>query len=164
MVLPLPKLVPTVSPCYLKRRRGGPTAFLRNVGSFHVLYERQKELLAWAAQAGAKAAGPVYFIYHDDSAVTPEEELRGDVCLPLQELVPGSGAVTTRVVEEALCACVLYEGVNTRGPSLWGVVYEWLEKNGWTEAAAPEKHQLLHDEDLGDMDDAFELCVPVKRA
>lgn len=163
-MLPLPKLAPTISPCYLRRRRGGPTAFLRNVGSFHALYERHGEILEWAKKAGAKPAGPVYFVYLDDSAETPEEKLRGDIALPLQEMVPASGGVEVRMVEEALAACVLYQGNAGRAPSMWGVVYDWLERNGWKEATAPEKHQLLHDEDLGAMDDSFELAVPVERA
>ena len=163
MPLPLPRLAPTVSPPYLRRRRGGPVAFLRHVGSFHALYERQHVLLAWAARVGAKPSGPIYFVYHDDSAVTPEERLRGDVALPLHEEVPASEGVEVRRVEPALCACVLYQGNASRAPSMWGVVYEWLEKNGWREAAPPEKHQLLDDADLGEMDDSFELAVPLTR-
>lgn len=164
MPLPLPRLAPTVSPPYLRRRRGGPVAFLRHVGSFHALYGRQHALLAWAAKAGARPAGPVYFVYLDDSAVTPEADLRGDVALPLHGMAPGSEGVEVREVEPALCACVLYQGNASRAPSMWGVVYEWLEKTGWKEAASPEKHQLLDDADLGEMDDSFELCVPVAKA
>jgi len=154
---------PNVSPVFLKYRWGGFVAVLHNRGSYHVMYERHKELMDLAQKNKLTILGPPYFVYYDDSSEVPEEDLRGDICLPVAEDHINNYALEMHKIEPTLTASISFSGPAMQAPAMWRKIYDWLEKNGWEEAAPPEKHQFLYDENLGEMDDAFEIMVPVRK-
>ncbi len=156
-------LSPSVSPIFLKYRRGGFVAVLENRGSYHVMYERHTEIIDQARKNNLTILGPPYFIYYDDSSEVPEENLRGDICLPIAEDRCVDKDLQIRRVESTLTAAISFSGPAMQSPAMWHTIYGWIEKNGWEEAAPPEKHQFLYDENLGEMDDAFEIMVPVRK-
>ncbi len=118
-------------------------------------------LCAWAGPRGVDMS-TTYIIYHDDPAVTEEQKLRLDVCVPIGEDAQVAGEVCETVIEGGTYAVGRFVlGTDEYGQA-WAYMYsEWLPGSGYrpANAAAFERYSGGCGED-GKM--PVDICVPVE--
>jgi AraC family transcriptional regulator len=140
-------------------------AYIRYVGPyagdsklFEGLFGR---LCAWAGPRGVDMS-TTYIIYHDDPAITEEQKLRLDVCVPIGEGTEVSGEVCEAIIAGGTYAVGQFVlGTDEYGEA-WAYMYsDWLPGSGYrpAEAASFERYSGSCGED-GRM--PVDICVPVE--
>ncbi len=140
-------------------------AYIRYVGPyagdeklFEGLFGR---LCAWVGPRGVDMS-ITYVIYHDDPAITDEQKLRLDVCVPIGEEIGVSGEVCEGVLEGGTYAVGRFVLGTEEYGAAWAYMYsEWLPQSGYrpADAAAFERYSGSCGED-GRM--PVEICVPLE--
>ena len=140
-------------------------AYIRYVGPyagdeklFEGLFGR---LCAWAGPRGVDMS-TTYVIYHDDPAITDEQKLRLDVCVPIGGDVEVSGEVCEGVLEGGTYGVAHFVLGTEEYGAAWAYMYsEWLPQSGYrpADAAAFERYSGSCGED-GRM--PVDICVPLE--
>jgi AraC family transcriptional regulator len=140
-------------------------AYIRYVGPyagdaqlFEGLFGR---LGAWAGPRGVDMS-TTYVIYHDDPALTDEQKLRLDVCVPIGEGIEVSGEVCEAVIAGGTYAVGHFVLGTDEYTSAWAAMYsDWLPGSGYRPADVSPFERYRGDcGENGSM--AVDICVPVE--
>jgi AraC family transcriptional regulator len=107
-------------------------ASLSFTGPYDQTEDMMDELMGWLMRAGHPYSAPPFAIYYDDPDEVPDEELRAEVCLPLEERVRGDEEVDIKDAPSALMACATHEGPYEDIPDTYEKIFAWIEDNGRT--------------------------------
>jgi len=139
-------------------------------GSYEQSGDRLDDLLAWVLRAGHPWSGSLIGIFYDDPEKVAEDDLRGEVAVPVDEDCDGDDRVARKSLPGAEMACLTYEGPITGIGSAYHEVFEWLRASGWQfreELGTRELYKRLPEEKVeGQPTGGFliELQVPVQKA
>jgi len=117
------------------------------------------KLFAWLGEQNLQPAGASFGIYYDDPAKVPAEQLRSELCVPIDAKVKGTGEITVRDIKKFKAATIVYQGDASITPA-YNEVYDWLRAQGYRDAGAPlEVYLSMPGEEL-----RAEVFVPIVSA
>ncbi|MFW6457430.1 MAG: AraC family transcriptional regulator, partial [Planctomycetota bacterium] len=122
--------------------------------------DKLDELMAWLLRVGHPYSGRPFAIYYDDPAEVEEEDLRAEVCLPINEECEPEGEVERKTVEGGDFASVIHEGSYAGLDDAYDEIFDWLEENGYQmdeEMGTREVFEVL----MGEVDSIEEVRTDV---
>lgn len=140
-------------------------AYVRYIGPyagdtklFENLYSR---LFAWAGPRGVDTS-TTYILYHDDPAVTEENNLRLSVCVPIGSGVEVSGEVCEMEIGGGNYAVGSFEVKSDEFGDAWNYMCgEWLPSSGYQPADSAPFERYGADCETKDGKMKVDICVPV---
>ena len=114
--------------------RGYPArrvATVRHVGPYRDIGAAFARLAGLAGPAGLLSGGPMMGIYHDDPEVTPEDELRSDAALVVDEGASLPEGLTEVRIPAGRYAVTVHVGPYAGLPEVWSrLMGRWLPGSG----------------------------------
>ncbi len=114
-------------------------AFMRHVGPYRDVGDTWEKLFAWAGPRGLLGPKLRYLgICHDDPEVTPEDKIRYDACLVVDESFEPEGDVGVQNIPEGQYAVTTHEGPYEQlGDTYARLCGQWLSASGRELAPSP---------------------------
>jgi DNA gyrase inhibitor GyrI len=137
-------------------------------GSYGQTEERLEELMSWLLRAGHPYSAPPMALYHDDPAKVAEDELRGEVCLAVEERCETTDEVEMKEVAGQQVAALEAEP-DADPASLYPQMWDWLSENGYSYVEGAPTRVLYHfavadsDSESAELT-SIEVQVPVEKA
>jgi DNA gyrase inhibitor GyrI len=137
-------------------------------GSYGQTEERLEELMSWLLRAGHPYSAPPMALYYDDPAKVAEDDLRGEVCLGVEEQCEVSEGVEMRKMPAQQVAALVADP-ETDPASLYPQMWDWLAENAYSYVEGAPTRVLYHfavaDSDAESADlTSIEVQVPVEKA
>ena len=136
-------------------------------GSYGQTGDRLDQLMSTAMRAGYPYSAPPMCIYYDDPAKVAEEELRAEVCLPMEEAYEGEGDIVRKTLRGTEVAYTMYEGEREGVVAVYQELFEWLCENGYRyreEQGCREIFHRLYGQVESPQECLSEVQVPVEKA
>jgi effector-binding domain-containing protein len=130
-------------------------------GSYEQTQEKLDELMSWLLRAGHPAAGAPMGLYYDDPAKVAPDDLRAEVCVPIEESCEPTEDVRRKELPAVRVASAMHQGPYHEVPSLYEQIFEWMRENGLQyDGTMPtrEVFRKLH----GEVKDAAEYITEVQ--
>lgn len=114
-------------------------AAVRHIGPYKECDEAWKKLCAWAGARGIlKPGAKMMGVSYDDPEVTPENELRYDACVTVDDTIESSGEITIRVLSGGEYAVATHVGPYAKLIETYNKLYgEWAPQSGRVVKQAP---------------------------
>lgn len=100
-------------------------------GSYDQTQTKLDRLMSWLLRVGHPYSQPPMALYYDDPAQVPEEELRAEVCLPIEEECEGEEDIERKELPAVTVAYTVHKGPYHQIPPLYEEIFEWMEENGY---------------------------------
>ncbi len=100
-------------------------------GPYEQTPEKLDALIAWLLREGHPYSAPPLCIYYDDPREVAQEELRAEVCLPVEEDCQGDDTMVRRTLPGGEFACALHHGPYSGIQELYEQVFAWVGENGY---------------------------------
>jgi AraC family transcriptional regulator len=148
----------------IKRVEPMRVAFVRHVGPYIACGKAWEALCEWAGRKGLLVPGATFLgLSYDDPGVTPEEKLRYDACLVVDDGVEAEGDVGIQEIHGGEYAVIThkgpYENLNKTYARIMG---EWLPRSGREASANPSFEKYLNfPDDTAPEDLVTEIHVPL---
>ena len=133
-------------------------------GSYDQTQDRLDDLMAWMLRAGHPYSGRPMGLFFDDPEKVDVEELRGEVCLPVEEECEAYDEVERKVLEGATVAAATYTLSPDRVKEGYREIFAWIGENGFAydaEKPCREVYHLIHGEVETPEETVVEIQVPV---
>jgi len=130
-------------------------------GPYEQTGDRLDELMAWLLRAGHPYSAPPFCIYYDDPEQVPEDELRAEVCLPIEEQCDGDHTVTRKTVPGGEFACLVHTGPYEGIREVYRHLFDWMQQNGYRHLVELGTREVFH-KILGQVDSVEELVTEVQ--
>jgi effector-binding domain-containing protein len=140
-------------------------AYRHEHGSFVRIPDTLQELLAWLAERGLEAAGPVGAHFFNDPQRTPEEHYDWEVFVELTGPAAATDAGArfgVRRMPSALMATVVHRGPHATIDAAYEALHAWIEAHDYR-MAGPSEEIYLSEPDAPPTDVVTEVRVPVAR-
>jgi AraC family transcriptional regulator len=140
-------------------------AFIRHVGPYSSVGATHGRLMTWAGQHGLFRPGTLHIgIPLDDPEVTPEEKLRYDCCITVDDSVQPEGEVGIQTVAGGPYAVATHRGPFRQVGETYRLLYgQWLPASGREPRNAPSlvicKNSPM---DTAPEDLLTDVCVPLE--
>ncbi len=89
------------------------------------------ELMSWLLRAGHPAAGAPMGLYYDDPSKVADDDLRAEVCVPIEEFCEPTEDVRRKDLPAVKVACAIHQGPYHEIPKLYEQIFEWMGENGY---------------------------------
>jgi len=89
------------------------------------------ELESWMRSKGVRAAGNPFALYYDNPEGRDPEELRSEVCIPVEAPFPSSERVKFKEFPQTEVAETRHLGPPEKFAETYGPFLEWLLNNGF---------------------------------
>lgn len=100
-------------------------------GAYTQTGDRVDELIAWLLREGHPYGAPPLCVYYDDPQKIPEQDLRAEACLPVQERCEASGDVERKSLPQVEVAFALHNGPYSEIGGLYAEIFAWIAENGY---------------------------------
>jgi DNA gyrase inhibitor GyrI len=133
-------------------------------GSYDQTQDRLDDLMAWMLRAGHPYSGRPMALFYDDPENTPTEELRGEVCLPIEEACEGYENVERKTIEGTTVATATFTLPPERVKEGYQEVFTWMDENGFKyveDHPVREVYHLVYGEVENPEETVIEIQVPV---
>jgi effector-binding domain-containing protein len=140
-------------------------AYRHEHGSFVRIPDTLEELLAWLAERGLEATGPVGAHFFNDPQRTPEEHYDWEVFVELSGPAPATGAGArfgVRRMPSALMAAVVHRGPHATVAEAYEALHDWIASHDYR-MAGPSEEIYLSEPGTPPDDLVTEVRVPVAR-
>lgn len=140
-------------------------AFLRHTGPYHESGETFQKMMCWAFEKGL--FGPdtkILGICHDDPEVTPEDKLRLDCCVSVDDTFQPEDEVAVQEIPRGEYVILTHRGAYSGLASSYGWLYgEWLSTSGRELANRPPLEVYLNNPaDTPENELITEICILLK--
>lgn len=153
----------------IKTKHVEPTAVVTK--SFQGPYDQTEdildELMGWIMRVGHPYSSPPLAVYYDDPAQVAEEDLRGDVCLPVAEVVEGDDQAQVKELPETEVAFKLHEGAYDGIADVYEEIFSWIEDQGYSfreELGTREIFHKIYGQAETEEQLVTEVQVPIEKA
>jgi DNA gyrase inhibitor GyrI len=113
-------------------------------GSYEQTPDQLDKLMAWMLRAGHPYSGRPMALFHDDPDKTPEEELRAEVCLPVEEACEGYEGVERKTIEGTTVVAATFTLAPERVKEGYQEVFDWMEENGFVYTEGEPVREVYH--------------------
>jgi len=136
-------------------------------GPYDQTGDKLDELIAWLLRAGHPYSAPPFCIYYDDPEKVEPENLRAEVCAPIEEHCAGDRTVLRKRVQGGEFACATHQGPYATIKPVYEQIFAWIQQNGYRYVEQMGTREVFH-KIIGQVDTADELVtevqVPVEKA
>jgi len=140
-------------------------AYIRHNGPYVECGTAWEALCGWAGPQRLIGPGSRFIgLCYDDPEVTPEDKIRYDACIVVDETVEGSSPVNTKVIQGRRYATTLHKGPYTDLAKTYAQLCgQWIPQNGHEIGAKPSLEIYLNDCTTTAPEELLtEVYVPVK--
>lgn len=113
-------------------------------GSHEQTQDKLDELFSWLMRAGHPSSGLPLAVYYDDPAKVEEEELRAEVCLPIEEVCQGEEDIQRKELPGTMVAWAMHEGPHETLPEIYEALFNWVRENGYRFREELGTRELFH--------------------
>ncbi len=99
-------------------------------GSYEQTQDKLDELMSWLLRVGHPAAGAPMGLYYDDPSKVAVDDLRAEICVPIEESCEGAEEVRRKDLPAAQVACAIHQGPYHEIPKLYEEIFGWMQENG----------------------------------
>lgn len=136
-------------------------------GPYEQTQDKLDHLMSWILRVGHPWCDTPLALYHEDPAKVPEEELRAEVCLPIEEACEGEEDIERKELPAVTVAYAIHQGPYSGIPELYEEIFDWIHENGYEYIEdMPTREVFL--EMYGQVEDpedfVTEVQVPVQEA
>ncbi len=136
-------------------------------GSYDQTMERLGHLTGWLLRVGHPYSAPPRALYYEDPSKVAEDELRAEVCLPIEEECEPEAEFERKDLPAVTVVYAVHKGPYNEIPQLYEEIFDWIEENGYSYIEEmPTREVFLkmkgHVEDPADY--VTEVQVPVEKA
>jgi effector-binding domain-containing protein len=100
-------------------------------GSYDQTMKKLDHLMGWLLRVGHPYSETPRALYYDDPSKVPEDELRAEVCLPIEEECEPRDEFKRIELPAVTVAYATHEGPYSRIPQLYEEIFEWIRENGY---------------------------------
>ncbi len=142
-------------------------AFVRHTGCYKDVGQTWQQLMAWAGPK--QLLGPdmkTFGMAWDDPAVTPEDKLRYDACLVVDDSIQPEGDVGIQKTHAGAYATTTHQGPYDQLQDVYLQLFkQWLPTSGKAPAAAPVIEMYLNNPQNTPQDKLLtQICIPLEPA
>ncbi|MFP4029395.1 MAG: GyrI-like domain-containing protein [Candidatus Brocadiia bacterium] len=130
-------------------------------GSYSQTGDQLDELMAWLLRAGHPYSEPPRTIFYDDPEEVPEEDLRAEVCLPIEEECEARDEVERKRLEAGTFACLMHEGAYEGIRDKYEQIFDWIDENGYEYIKEMGVREVLHTI-IGETQEQEELLTEIR--
>jgi len=135
-------------------------------GPYDQTGDRLDQLMSWLLRIGHPYSAPPMGVYYDDPAKTASEDLRAEVCLPIEEECEPAEEFDRKELPAATMACALHKGPYTGIAGLYEEIFAWIGENGYQYVEGQPTRELfinLPGQTLDPEEYLTEVQVPVEK-
>lgn len=130
-------------------------------GSYEQTQDKLDELMSWLLRIGHPASGAPMGLYYDDPAKVAAEDLRAEVCVPIEETCEPDEAIRRKQLPAVTVACAIHQGPYHEIPQLYEEIFKWMAENGHTyDGTMPTREVFL--KLYGEVTDPSEFVTEVQ--
>ena len=130
-------------------------------GSYSQTTDRLDELMSWLLRVGHPYSDRPFAIYYDDPEEVPEDELRGEVCLPIEEACEPENDFERKTVPGGEFLCYVHEGPYSDLDDAYAEIFGWIEDNDYDFVEEMGTREVFH-RMTGEVDSVDELVTEVQ--
>jgi DNA gyrase inhibitor GyrI len=137
-------------------------------GSYSQTREKLESLMSWLLRAGHPYSAPPMGLHYDDPAKVAEDDLRGEVCLAVEEHCEPNEEVELKELPGQEVASLVAEP-DADPASLYPQMWDWMSENGYSYVEGLPTRILYHfavadsDNESADLV-SIEVQVPIEKA
>ncbi len=113
-------------------------------GSYDQTQEKMAELMGWLLRVGHPYSELPMALYYDDPAKVPEEELRAEVCLPIEEACEPAEEIERKALPGVTVAFAMHEGPYSGIPATYEEIFAWIAENGYRAVEGAPTREVFH--------------------
>jgi len=136
-------------------------------GPYEQTQDRLDDLLSWVLRAGHPYSGCPQGLFFDDPANVAADDLRGEVCVVIEEQCEGFEGVVRKDMPAATLACATFTGPYEQLRPHYQEVFDWIAANGYRyleDQPVREVYHVLYGQADDPQEFVTELQVPVEPA
>jgi effector-binding domain-containing protein len=130
-------------------------------GSYAQTTDRLDELMAWMLRVGHPYSDRPFAIYYDDPVEVAEEDLRAEVCLPVEEACEPAEDIERKTVPGGEFVCMMHDGPYSGLDAVYGELFDWLEENDYSFIEDMGTREVFH-RISGEVETSDELLTEVQ--
>lgn len=130
-------------------------------GPYEQTQDYLDQLMSWLLRVGHPYSARPIGLYYHDPAKTNAEELRAEVCLPIQEACDGFEDVTRKTLPAVTVASVSHTGPYAGLHEVYSEVFDWMAQNGYRPVEGEPTREVFH-RMRGQVDDPVEFVTEVQ--
>lgn len=136
-------------------------------GPYEQTHEKLDELMSWLLRVGHPHSSLPMALYYDDPAKVAPDELRAEVCLPIEEACEPGDSAERKELPAVTVAFAMHEGPYSGISQLYEEILNWSSENGYGRIEDLPTREIFH-KMYGQTDNAeeyvTEVQVPVDKA
>ncbi len=136
-------------------------------GSYDQTQEKLGELMSWLLRVGHPYSGLPLALYYDDPSQVPEEKLRAEACLPIEEACDPADEVERKKLPGTTVAFAVHQGPYRGISAVYEEIFSWMGENGYHPVEEAPTREVFHKVagQVGSPEEFLtEVQVPVQQA
>jgi len=133
-------------------------------GPYEQTQDKLDELMSWLLRVGHPASGAPLGLYYDDPAKVAADDLRAEVCVPIEEACEPDEEIQRKELPAVRVACAIHQGPYREIPPLYEEIFQWMAENGYqydTSMPTREVFRKLYGEVTDPAEFITEVQVPL---
>ncbi|NLW50213.1 MAG: GyrI-like domain-containing protein [Candidatus Brocadiaceae bacterium] len=134
-------------------------------GPYDQALGKLEELMSWLLRAGHPYSGKPFGCFYDDPAKVPADQLRAEVCLPIEETCQGEEEIVRKVVPGGTMASAMFTGDFSNVYQAYVEIFEAITARGYKYRAGEptrEVYLTMYEQEEESAEPAVEILVPVE--
>jgi AraC family transcriptional regulator len=128
---------------------------------------RLEHLMSWLLRVGHPYSAKPFGLYYDDPIKVPADQLRAEVCLPIEETCEGEEDIVRKSLPATTVASAVFTGPYADVPQAYAQVFEWIAANGYRYVEGEPTREVflnMYAQEEESAEPATEIQVPVEPA
>jgi len=130
-------------------------------GPYEQTSDKLDELMSWLLRVGHPYSATPFGMFYDDPRQVAADDLRAEVCLPIEEECEPAEDVERKELPAVKMACVQYTGPYANIRSVYEELFNWLRENGHEYLEGEPTREVIL-ERPGDREDPEECTVEIQ--
>ncbi|MCK4283389.1 MAG: GyrI-like domain-containing protein [Candidatus Brocadiae bacterium] len=130
-------------------------------GPYDQSQEKLDELMSWLLRVGHPHSALPMGLYYDNPAEVAQDELRAEVCLPIEEKCEPAEGIERKRLPDVTVAFAVHEGPYSGIPQVYEEIFNWMGENGYRPAEDLPAREIFH-KVHGQADDPAEYLTEIQ--
>jgi effector-binding domain-containing protein len=134
-------------------------------GPYEQTRSKLEHLMSWLLRAGHPYSGKPLGCYYDDPAKVPADQLRAEVCLPIEETCEGQEEIVRKTLPSVTVACAVFTGPYSDAHLAYEQIFEWMGAHGYRHVQGEPTREVflnMYAQEEESAEPATEVQVPVE--
>jgi AraC family transcriptional regulator len=130
-------------------------------GPYEQTGDRLDELMSWMLRAGHPYSDRPFGLFYDNPENVAADDLRGEVCLPIEEVCAGYEEVERKHLPAVTVASMVFKGAPENLSGVYEAIFTWAQENGYAPVEAEPCREVYHAL-YGEVEEPGELVTEVQ--